>query len=813
MTPFSQSIMGPVHPDGHPLANRVRRRVFHSSLAILLLGILFAQTITAIPQLSITWDEDLHIVSGYSILRTGDWRLIEEHPPLIKFWMSWPLLLSPQMPDLRDTPAWDQNNLLGVARSQAWNRLPYDSRVIPSRITIAWLAMILGACLFRWASEWFGSRAGLVALALMIFDPNILAHSTLATIDLGATCFIFIAMYALQRLVRQYNRLNLMLAGAVLGLALATKVSALILLPIYCGLMLLKAFERRTRAWVIRLLICLGVAGVMFWAVYLFQIGTPQGFGFPLPASAYWQSFERVAQHSLGDNSAYLMGQFHTGWRWYYFPIVFAIKTPLPALIFLAMTLLVIRRTWLGWWRELILAGLPVCYLAASLVSTLNIGYRHLLPIVPFVYLTIVRFISYMFSRITSRRRSILSRLPVVGAMGLLLWQVIGTWQIRPFYLTFFSEVVGGPRNGYRYLSDSNVDWGQGLKALRLYLETHNVPDARVSIVTPFINPKRYGIQNIEELPPSPRVPGLMAARYNPPPGTYIISAFALRGFPLLDPDTFNWFWNREPDDLIANAMLVYKVRAQAPSPTWLAECAAPDTLLPPEQAAEGFGRTDLRIVYFDCSTSWVYPAGGKSPGWVALAPGASIGTDQWLKTAHLSYEQTRPGYTPPIRIYQVDAPVAFSFQGSARVAPPAMALADLSGLPPLDLPVKLEGGLTLLGYTVSRSTLKPGETFYLETLWRVDSVPDRMLSIMAHALGPNGQAIAIGDGLGVPVESWRQSDVFIQRHTLALPQNAPTGTYWVQTGVYWLDNGERWSIHDARAAGDRLMLVPVKVK
>jgi len=133
---------------------------------------------------------------------------------------------------------------------------------------------------------------------------------------------------------------------------------------------------------------------------------------------------------------------------------------------------------------------------------------------------------------------------------------------------------------------------------------------------------------------------------------------------------------------------------------------------------------------------------------------------------------------------------------------------------PSLDLPLSFDG-LTLLGFALDRSTLKPGETVYLETAWRVDAerVPGRLLSVMAHALGPDGRAVAVGDGLGVPLESWQVGDVFVQRHALTLPGDAPSGPYWIQTGVYWLDSGERWPVRDGRAAGDRVLLMPLEVQ
>jgi len=827
-------------PDKHnqPL---VTQNTFYTFAAPLLLMILFAQTITSIPRLSITSDEDLHVVSGYSILRTGDLRLIEEHPALIKLWMSWPLLLSSKLPNPQEIPGWAQGNLKGMAQSKTWQSSPIDSWLIPSRIPIPWLALLLGTFLFRWASDWFGRPAGLFALALLTFDPNILAHATVATIDLGVTCFIFIAMYGLQRLFHRPSRMNLAAAGIALGLALASKVSALILLPISLGLMLTRGLRRWRKIPVMQVLVYLGVAFLTLWAIHRFEFGMPPEFSlsmpamglgrplaegsttisvklpFPVPIPSYLIPFSIVGRHVAKGSLSYLLGETYRGGRWYYFPVVFALKTPLPTLILIAMAIGTALRRSLRRWRELVLMSFPVSYFATSLFSSVNLGYRHLLPILPFLYLFVAQLVSPVQRDCdpqTGERQSAkrtLSRCLIILALDLLLlWQAIGTLITWPFYLTFFNEIAGGSRNGYRYLADSNVDWGQGLKALRVYLEERHWTDAKLSSFSPFIRPQVYGIQAIP-LPPLSRAPGGMRARFNPASGVYVISASTLRGLQTFDPALYNWFWHREPDDMVANAMLVYKVSERTPTPTWVAQCTVPIAPLDPEQIAEGFGRSDLRLAYFDCSQSWLYPTGGQSPGWVMLAQDAPV-MERYLASTRLSYVQQRGGAFPSFRIYEDDRRMVHPSGGRARAAPSAMSLADALTTPPLDLPVTFNG-LTLLGYTLDHSTLKPGETVSLETAWRVDSVPERLPSLMAHVLGPDGRALVVGDGLGVPIESWQADDIFVQRHTLTLPGDMPPGQYWVQTGIYWLDSGERWPVRDSRATGDRLLLESVQVK
>jgi len=369
-------------------------------------------------------------------------------------------------------------------------------------------------------------------------------------------------------------------------------------------------------------------------------------------------------------------------------------------------------------------------------------------------------------------------------------------------------------------MADSNADWGQALKALRDYLETHHLSNPQLSTYTHFVLPELYGIQ-AAPLPPLKNAPPILPARFNPAPGDYVISASTLRGLQLADAEMYNWFWHREPDDVVANAMLVYHVAERTPRPTWLAQCIVPVDPLSPEVAAEGFGRADLRLVYFDCTQSWFYPTGGQSPGWVALAGESPVlknssemaWAQRYLAATRLSFEQKRAGFSPPFRIYQDDGRMAYPQGGQVRVAPSEQELAEALTARPVDLPVTFEGGLTLLGYRLDHPKPKPGETVHVEIAWRVDDVPRQLLSLMAHALGPDGLAVAVGDGLGVPIENWQVGDIFVQRHTLTLPKDIAPGQYWIQTGVYGFDDGKRWPVRDARATGDRALLTALEVR
>jgi hypothetical protein len=117
--------------------------------------------------------------------------------------------------------------------------------------------------------------------------------------------------------------------------------------------------------------------------------------------------------------------------------------------------------------------------------------------------------------------------------------------------------------------------------------------------------------------------------------------------------------------------------------------------------------------------------------------------------------------------------------------------------------PVVMVGPLAFLGY---ETKVQPNSV-ELRTYWRVDEVPSRPLSLMAHLLAADGMTVATGDGLGAPIEVWQPGDIIVQRHHLDLPQGSTFDSHYLQTGAYWLDTMERWPVTvDDRAVGDRIL-------
>ncbi|HID62227.1 MAG TPA: phospholipid carrier-dependent glycosyltransferase, partial [Anaerolineae bacterium] len=207
-------------------------------VGLLLLAILL-QCVLSMRTKTVTFDEPNHLVAGYSYLKMGDFSLNWTNPPLINVISATPLLflnLKIQTYDPYQSSHLFAHDFLYVLNDNA------EQIVFWARIPSIFLSLLLGFTVFRWTSELYGIESGLFSLLLYAFSPNILAHSRLATTDLGTACFTFLACYRLWKFGSRPSVGNLLLAGLTLGLALISKFSALVLLPVYLLLPLTQLF-------------------------------------------------------------------------------------------------------------------------------------------------------------------------------------------------------------------------------------------------------------------------------------------------------------------------------------------------------------------------------------------------------------------------------------------------------------------------------------------------------------------------------------------------------------------------------------------
>jgi hypothetical protein len=342
-----------------------------------------------------------------------------------------------------------------------------------------------------------------------------------------------------------------------------------------------------------------------------------------------------------------------------------------------------------------------------------------------------------------------------------------------------------------------------------------------------------YGIQ-ATLLPPASRPRAAQSAasfaRFDPAPGWYAIGATTLQGAYTPDVDTFAYFREMTPTARIGHAMFVYHVPEQ-PRGEWVAQCASPTPPLDADEIKSGFGRSDLRVVQFDCSTSWWYPA-TDAPGWYADTHGRKVyesadstitewlhlDVKEWYPLARVIY-RAHVQRTGLVGMYRVDNAMLRTRdrKTQAMAAPSEWLPAQVTSQgAKVIAPVMTTGPLQFKGFWLDshdQHAHPDGETGMV-TAWRVMHTTDTPISFMAHLLDDQGRMISGGDGLGVPIEVWQTGEVIVQAHTMHVPRNITPGIYWIETGVYRLDTLERYRILQGdQAVGDRLLLASIEVK
>jgi hypothetical protein len=240
------------------------------------------------------------------------------------------------------------------------------------------------------------------------------------------------------------------------------------------------------------------------------------------------------AETRANIRSSFLLGNYsNTGFHSYFF-YAFLLKTPLPALLLIITALVLSLRRCAE--RRLVPIFLLVpagLYFLVAMSSHLNLGVRHLLPIYPFLYVLAGGLVLELDRwRRTTRIVALLvmvgaiavsSRIVFIPANG-LKWQTVA-----PHYLAYFNELAGGPANGFKELADSNLDWGQDLKNLKLWLVAHDIKDPIYLSYFGTADPRYYQILHYN-LPGGYQFEPQQGFDVLKPGGLIVISATNLQG-------------------------------------------------------------------------------------------------------------------------------------------------------------------------------------------------------------------------------------------------------------------------------------------
>jgi hypothetical protein len=312
------------------------------------------------------------------------------------------------------------------------------------------------------------------------------------------------------------------------------------------------------------------------------------------PFAQYLLGALMVFQRSSGGNTGYFLGKVSAGGWHYYFPIVFLIKEPIPSLIIIFLALFLALKSSLkaaainiknkNFWSKIFswiyqnflifcLLTFVLFYWASSIASPLNIGYRHLMVSIPAIFILSTyqikkwvmgekiqspfgnNFLFQILFNLNNLKKIIFKSTFLII---LLFWYLLETLIISPHFIAYFNEFVGGARNGYKYVVDSNLDWGQDLKRLNQFVEKNKIEKIKVDYFGGG-SPSYYLKDKFEPY---------WSAKGEPEPGSYLaVSLTFLQnaqgtpepGFERKPEDSYSWLKNKKPFARIGYSIFVYK--------------------------------------------------------------------------------------------------------------------------------------------------------------------------------------------------------------------------------------------------------------
>jgi hypothetical protein len=438
---------------------RRHRRWLVALLIVVMLGQMAAAMVVTSVQQTPTIDEPVYVGAAITYVQQHSLRYNPEHPPLGKLIMAAGLMFADPHVDPRYRG--NQSELGRYVLYEAGND-PYEL-MFAARLPLIILTLLFGLVVFAFARDLVGPVGGLLALALYAFSPDLIAHGSLATLDVPAAGFLLTAAWLLWR-ARNRPQLYLPLAGLALGAALATRMSALPAVPVVMLLAFLAV--KRLRGVLAAAgvgLIALAVVWVSYLVVdptlhFLTPIGLPELHGLkrtlvnlvPMP-EPYRDGMRIQFGFEKQTFNGFLFGEAYRGSRWYYLPAAMLVKTPLGMLVLWlagAVTMLTVARLRVA---ALYVLVTPAILFLVAMTGARNYGSRYA------IFLPV--FLAVAAAAVVTLR----PRWAQVTAAALVAFVAVSSVRTFPYYLPYSNEAFGGPAKTHLRLHDSNVDWGQDL--------------------------------------------------------------------------------------------------------------------------------------------------------------------------------------------------------------------------------------------------------------------------------------------------------------------------------------------------------------
>ncbi|HKD85746.1 MAG TPA: glycosyltransferase family 39 protein [Terriglobales bacterium] len=542
-----------------PVAEKSAHWLIRLCIPTLLLAAFAAQSLWFIKTQSLTYDEPGHIIAGLEAWHQGRFQMWTDHPPLGRFWLTLPIARS--QVEITQQPLARGYRVTAIQPGAEW--IARHTRPMNTLLGLA-----LGLTLWFATRRIFSEGAANVALALFAFTPSLIANFSVATTDGIGALFVFLTAWQLVRWRQNPSRLQTALMGLVLGGLMLSKLYTPpeLLLALVLMLFIHSGRYGDVSPWR-PVLAALVVALLIWWAGYLFhvshvKVGNGQVVAsFPkretktwatksklkldlyVPAGEYFEGLREVALSSHRGREAWFLGSvYRAGAPKLYYPVVIGLKWPTILLLLFALSFLFgLGRSVRASNDLFIFWTFALVFFVFAFQSHFGIGERHILPLYPFALM--------IAGGIWEHARQ--HRAAMAALILLVCLNAADCLRYAPDYLAYFNIFVK-PETSWRLLTDSNLDWGQGLIALREYEQQHPAEDLRLAYFGS-VDPKLYGIK-AKPLAPFEQVRGKV-----------VIGGSCLSGQVFDDAESYRWLWAYRPQRAIDHSMWLFNTAENRP--------------------------------------------------------------------------------------------------------------------------------------------------------------------------------------------------------------------------------------------------------
>ena len=466
---------------------------------------------------SVTIDEVAHIGAGVSYLQKLDLRLNEEHPPLPKVLAALPLVLRGAHADYSHIswtvsekffPAYAGQWVFGAWLLTKWNN-PVTT-LAWARLPMLLLTLVLGWILYAYARRLGGNWGGLVCLGIYVSTPAFLTFGPLVHTDMAVTLFSLVTLWRFAETWQNPSRKNAAVFGLSLAGALLSKFTAGILFFAFLALALSTRWRalpgqpiskpetrvwRRLR-WRATLQGILWAALVVYLFYFIFSLNQTTDALYRLGHGSAALPLRRLLMPPwlylrgvlmvliTASRPTFILGHAYPHGVWFYFPVLFVLKSSpgFLGLLVLALALALRQKRrhdanapaipaelaihWRVLWVSL------TVFTGFCLLSRLDISIRHFsIPLVLLILLLAPLPRSVERLRLFAPRSGRLVG-PMAGA--LILSCIFTAVHAYPYYFPYINAFgLGHP--AYALVNDSNLDWNQSLPEVKRFADQHSL--------------------------------------------------------------------------------------------------------------------------------------------------------------------------------------------------------------------------------------------------------------------------------------------------------------------------------------------------